>query len=112
MSAVDRLKRNAAVRHRVKIFSYSLALLLALAANAVEDTSRPLAAKYPNDAGIAKDPAVLFAPLPELRTRIHDLLRRTGSRPGHIFNLGHGILPETPVENVKAAVEIVREFRL
>ena len=58
------------------------------------------------------DPAVLFAPLPELRTRIHDLLRRTGSRPGHIFNLGHGILPETPVENVKAAVEIVREFRL
>jgi uroporphyrinogen decarboxylase len=58
------------------------------------------------------DPAILFAPLPELRTRIHELLKRTGSRPGHIFNLGHGILPETPVENVKACVEIVREFRL
>jgi uroporphyrinogen decarboxylase len=58
------------------------------------------------------DPAVLFAPLPELRARIHELLKRTGSRPGHIFNLGHGILPETPVENVKAAVEIVREFKL
>jgi uroporphyrinogen decarboxylase len=58
------------------------------------------------------DPAVLFASLPELRMRIHELLRRTGSRPGHIFNLGHGILPETPVENVRAAVEIVREFRL
>ncbi|MBX9604160.1 MAG: uroporphyrinogen decarboxylase, partial [Bryobacteraceae bacterium] len=57
------------------------------------------------------DPAVLFAPLPELRARIHELLKRTGARPGHIFNLGHGILPETPVENVKAAVEIVREFR-
>ncbi len=57
------------------------------------------------------DPAVLFAPLPELRTRVHELLKRTGSRPGHIFNLGHGILPETPVENVKAVVEIVREFR-
>jgi len=48
------------------------------------------------------DPAVLFAPLPELRMRVHELLKRTGSRPGHIFNLGHGILPETPVENVKA----------
>jgi uroporphyrinogen decarboxylase len=58
------------------------------------------------------DPALLFAPLPELRIRIHELLKRTGSRPGHIFNLGHGILPETPVENVKACVEIVREFRL
>jgi uroporphyrinogen decarboxylase len=58
------------------------------------------------------DPAVLMAPLPELRARIHELLKRTGSRPGHIFNLGHGILPETPVEHVKAAVEIVREFKL
>ena len=58
------------------------------------------------------DPAVLMAPLPELRMRVHELLKRTGSRPGHIFNLGHGILPETPVENVKACVEIVREFKL
>ncbi len=58
------------------------------------------------------DPAALFAPLPELRMRINELLRRTGSRPGHIFNLGHGILPETPVESVKACVEIVREFKL
>jgi uroporphyrinogen decarboxylase len=57
------------------------------------------------------DPAVLFAPLAELRARVHELLKRTGARPGHIFNLGHGILPETPVENVKACVEIVREFR-
>ncbi len=57
------------------------------------------------------DPAVLLAPLPELRMRVHELLKRTGSRPGHIFNLGHGILPETPVENVKACVEIVREFK-
>jgi uroporphyrinogen decarboxylase len=57
------------------------------------------------------DPTVLFAPLPEIRARVHELLKRTGSRPGHIFNLGHGILPETPVENVKACVEIVREFK-
>ncbi|MBV9085667.1 MAG: uroporphyrinogen decarboxylase [Acidobacteriaceae bacterium] len=56
------------------------------------------------------DPVALFAPLPELRTKVTDLLRRTGTRPGHIVNLGHGILPETPVENVKAVVQIVREF--
>src|ERR1700689_5504761 len=58
------------------------------------------------------DPAVLMAPIPELRARVHELLKRTGSRPGHIFNLGHGILKETPVENLKACVEIVREFKL
>ena len=58
------------------------------------------------------DPAALLAPLAELKARVLELLKRTGSRPGHIFNLGHGILPETPVENVKAVVQIVREFRL
>jgi uroporphyrinogen decarboxylase len=58
------------------------------------------------------DPAVLFAPLPELKMRVQELLKRTGSRPGHIFNLGHGILPETPVEHVKAVVDIVHEFKL
>jgi uroporphyrinogen decarboxylase len=57
------------------------------------------------------DPAVLFAPLAELKMRVHELLKRTGSRPGHIFNTGHGILPETPVANVKAVVDIVREFK-
>ena len=56
------------------------------------------------------DPVALFAPLPELKTKVTDLLRRTGTRPGHIVNLGHGILPETPVENVKAVVQMVREF--
>jgi uroporphyrinogen decarboxylase len=56
------------------------------------------------------DPVALFAPLSELKTKVTDLLRRTGSRPGHIVNLGHGILPETPVENVKAVVQIVRDF--
>jgi uroporphyrinogen decarboxylase len=56
------------------------------------------------------DPAALFAPLPELRRRIHAVLQQAGGRPGHIFNLGHGILPDTPVENVIATVEIVREY--
>jgi uroporphyrinogen decarboxylase len=56
------------------------------------------------------DPALLFAPLPEIKKRVHDVLRRAGGRPGHIFNLGHGILQHTPVENVKAVVDLVHEF--
>ena len=57
------------------------------------------------------DPAALFAPLSEIRMKVTELLKRTGTRPGHIFNVGHGLLPETPVENVKAVVQMVREFR-
>jgi uroporphyrinogen decarboxylase len=57
------------------------------------------------------DPAVLFAPLSEIKQRVAELLKRTGTRPGHIFNLGHGVLPETPVDHVKAVVQMVREFR-
>ncbi len=56
------------------------------------------------------DPVVLFADQKTLRRRAHEVLRRAGGRPGHIFNLGHGILQDTPVENVKALVEFVREF--
>jgi uroporphyrinogen decarboxylase len=56
------------------------------------------------------DPALLFAPLPEIKKRVHDILRRADGRPGHIFNVGHGILQHTPVENVKAVVDIVHEF--
>jgi uroporphyrinogen decarboxylase len=56
------------------------------------------------------DPATLFAPLPELRRQIEDLLRRAGNQPGHIFNTGHGIFQHTPVENVRAAVEMVHEL--
>ncbi len=56
------------------------------------------------------DPVALFAPLPELRKRIKEILQRAGNRPGHIFNLGHGILPQTPVENVIATVEMVHEL--
>jgi len=56
------------------------------------------------------DPVALFASKSELRGRVHEILQRAGGRPGHIFNLGHGILPETPVEHVKAVVEFVREY--
>ncbi len=58
------------------------------------------------------DPITLFAPPEVLEQRVKEILRAAGGRPGHIFNLGHGIVPETPVENVQAVVKIVREFRL
>jgi uroporphyrinogen decarboxylase len=58
------------------------------------------------------DPVLLFADQKTLRARAHEVLRRAAGRPGHIFNLGHGILQETPVENVKALVEFVREFSM
>lgn len=56
------------------------------------------------------DPTALFAPRAELEARVEDILRRSGTQNGYIFNLGHGILPETPVENVKAVVEMVHQF--
>jgi uroporphyrinogen decarboxylase len=58
------------------------------------------------------DPITLFAPLDVLEKRVHEILRAANGRPGHIFNLGHGIVPSTPVENVQAVVRMVREFRL
>ncbi|MFQ5945934.1 MAG: uroporphyrinogen decarboxylase [Anaerolineae bacterium] len=53
------------------------------------------------------DPAALFGPIPEIKSRAEDILRRAGNRPGHIFNLGHGILPGTPPDHVAALVEFV-----
>ena len=52
------------------------------------------------------DPVVLFAEWNEVKMRAEDVLRQAGGRAGHIFNLGHGILQETPVENVKALVSL------
>ena len=56
------------------------------------------------------DPITLFAPPELLRNRIHGILAQAAGRPGHIFNVGHGIVPGTPVENVQAAVRFVREY--
>jgi uroporphyrinogen decarboxylase len=53
------------------------------------------------------DPVALFAPRQEIERRIKDILGRAAGRPGHIFNLGHGILPQTPLESVAAAVDLV-----
>jgi uroporphyrinogen decarboxylase len=56
------------------------------------------------------DPAVLLADRATIRRRAAEVLQQAGGRPGHIFNLGHGILPQTPVENVIALVEAVHEL--
>jgi uroporphyrinogen decarboxylase len=58
------------------------------------------------------DPITLFAPIEVLEMRVKEILRAAAGRAGHIFNLGHGIVPNTPVENVQAVVRMVREFRL
>jgi len=55
------------------------------------------------------DPAALLAPWRELRFRIDDVLDRAAGRPGHVFNVGHGLVPQTPVDSVKRLVEHVRE---
>ena len=56
------------------------------------------------------DPVALLAPWPELKKRAQDVLDQAAGRPGHIFNLGHGILPQTPVDNVKRLVDFVHEY--
>jgi uroporphyrinogen decarboxylase len=55
------------------------------------------------------DPAVMLGPSELVRARARDVLRRAGGRPGHVFNLGHGVLPETPLENLQLLVETVHE---
>jgi len=56
------------------------------------------------------DPVLLFADWAELKSRAEDILQHAAGRPGHIFNLGHGILPETPVDNVKNLCRFVQEY--
>ncbi len=56
------------------------------------------------------DPITLFAPQDVLERRVREVLALAGGRPGHIFNLGHGIVPGTPVENVVKVVEWVKQY--
>ncbi|HEY3289535.1 MAG TPA: uroporphyrinogen decarboxylase [Anaerolineae bacterium] len=56
------------------------------------------------------DPVALMAPRPEIELRVRRILQQAAGRAGHIFNLGHGILPDTPVDNVKAVVDLVHEI--
>jgi uroporphyrinogen decarboxylase len=56
------------------------------------------------------DPVTLFGPVDVLRKKVREIIDMAGGRPGHIFNLGHGIVVGTPVDNVKALVDCVHEF--
>jgi len=56
------------------------------------------------------DPALLLASPGEIRRGVRTVLKAAGGRPGHVFNLGHGVLPETPWEHVVAMVDAVHEF--
>lgn len=56
------------------------------------------------------DPVTLFAPLAVIKNRVEDIMQRAAGRKGHIFNLGHGILQHTPVDHVKAVVDMVHAY--
>ena len=56
------------------------------------------------------DPSILLAPWPAVRDAAREILTKAGGRNGHIFNLGHGVFPETPIENVEKLVEEVHGF--
>jgi uroporphyrinogen decarboxylase len=56
------------------------------------------------------DPVALYAPIDVIESKAAEILSEAGGRPGHIFNLGHGILPTTPVEHAQALVEIVHRL--
>ena len=53
------------------------------------------------------DPTLLLGPTSRMFQQTEEILRRVGSRPGHVFNLGHGILPSTPVEHVQMLAQFV-----
>jgi uroporphyrinogen decarboxylase len=55
------------------------------------------------------DPSVLLAPWPVVEARALDVLARADGRGGHVFNLGHGVLPATPVEHLQRLVDLVHE---
>ena len=55
------------------------------------------------------DPAVCLAPWEAVEAKALAVLRRAGGRDGHVFNLGHGVLPDTPVENLQRLVDLVHE---
>jgi uroporphyrinogen-III decarboxylase len=56
------------------------------------------------------DPLALLADTQQIRRRAGDILQQAANRPGHIFNLGHGVVPQTPVDSARALVDIVHEL--
>ena len=65
-----------------------------------------------HDVGIQGNlsPDLLFEPVSMMRKQVRKILDQAGARPGHIFNLGHGVLPQTPVDHVKALIDLVHEL--
>jgi uroporphyrinogen decarboxylase len=65
-----------------------------------------------DDVGIQgnMDPVVLYAPPAVIEEKVAEVLRSAAGRPGHIFNLGHGILPTTPVESAKTMIDAVHRL--
>jgi uroporphyrinogen decarboxylase len=53
------------------------------------------------------DPAALFGPWEAVERKARDILARAGGRAGHVFNLGHGVLPDTPVDHLHRLVDLV-----
>ena len=56
------------------------------------------------------DPLTLLGPPRAIEERVADIISRAGGRPGHIFNLGHGLVPQTPPDNVKYLVDAVHRL--
>jgi uroporphyrinogen decarboxylase len=56
------------------------------------------------------DPGTLLGSPPEIERKVREVLRGAGTSAGHVFNLGHGFLPETPVENAELMVRLVHEI--
>jgi len=56
------------------------------------------------------EPVALFGPIPEIRKRVKRIIDQAENRNGHIFNLGHGILPTTPIDHARAMIDAVHEF--
>ena len=57
------------------------------------------------------DPLVLLGPIPEIKKQAARIIDSVAGRKGHIFNLGHGILKQTPVEHVAALIDFVHEYQ-
>jgi uroporphyrinogen decarboxylase len=57
------------------------------------------------------DPAAMMGDVEELKLKVHTVLQKAGGRSGHIFNLGHGFFPQTPVPNVEAVINWVHGYK-
>ncbi len=71
--------------------------------------SRQLGGRFPLQGNL--DPCVLFASPPIIERHARDVLEQGTRLPGHVFNLGHGVLPQTPLESVEVLVRVVHEHR-